>query len=306
MDNSLNNIAFQIGEYLIYPALIILVLLIIVVITILFVAFMAVNKSSTKKNIRHIYHITKWQKQELANSIDYAYEIKDTDSELKSVCLETDEYIDDFIDYVNNNKYWNIDDLFQINESLPINISYLLLQDVKASCFDPALYDIDRAVLLLHSIDLINGGADMDGKKYLWMDESIEEAIGDSKSSNENRMRTIFFMALDNVAEYFREEEGEDGEKVFGDISADAPYYVRDFTYSDYESAYDDLASKTKIKDLTEDTKKMITAGLIDALIEYTYCNTTSIDKLTLCTLRSLACLLDNNDYDVILKSLND
>ena len=292
----MNNTPIQIGDYLIYPALILLLIFIIVIITLFFIGFMAVSKSSAKKSQRNIYTITSWQRDNLEDSLDYANDCREMDSDVDQTYSDYEEFIPEFIQYIKTHKYWNIDELKAINPSLPIKISYLLMQDVIASCFNEELEDVDRAILLLHTIDMINGGAEMDGKKYLWMDNEIEETMGTGMTPEESRMKTIFFWALDGIAEYFDED---------GNITDDsAPNYIEKYTENDYDKAYGNLASKIKITDIDADTKGMIAAGLIDSLSDYMLCNQGEIDRITLCSIRSLACLLDGNDYSEILNSL--
>lgn len=292
----MNNTPIQIGDYLIYPALILLLIFIIVIVTLFFIGFMAVSKSSAKKSKRNIYTITSWQRNNLEDSLDYANDCRELDSDVDQTYSDYEEFIPEFIQYIKSHKYWNIDELKAINSSLPIKISYLLMQDVIASCFNEELEDVDRAILLLHTIDMINGGAEMDGKKYLWMDNEIEETMGTGMTPEESRMKTIFFWALDGIAEYFDED---------GNITDDsAPSYIEKYTENDYEKAYGNLASKIKITDIDADTKEMIAAGLIDSLSDYMLCNQGEIDRITLCSIRSLACLLDGNDYSEILNSL--
>lgn len=289
------NMGIQIGEYIIYPAAILLLIIILIIITAFFIGAMAAKE---KKKLKQAYQITKWQKEELPSTLDYVSNEID-DPEARKYYSNNAAIADDFCHYLSRNKVWDYNMVRDISDNAPFVLSKILFYDAESSLTEYEDGE-ERALLLLNSIDLINGGPLYEGKKCIWMMEDIEEYPDANTPAVQNKVKSIFQQALINILDQVDEETGEINENL------DVPSYIKSYTRDDLYLAAGDLANNPGFMDILPETRTAIIHGLVFSLNNYFQFEDEDVAELQICYIRSLMCVLSMKMYDEIILSLRD
>lgn len=287
----MGSFTIRVGDYLIDGGLLLVILIIFVVVTALFVSYMRGNK---KKNVKNTYKITKWQKQEIPQTIDF---VKDEIPLMDEYIDENEEILNQFKKFLRKNSVWDYDLLTAIAENTPFVLTNIIFQDAEFSltqCADGA----ERALLLLHTIDMINGGPVIDGKKVIWISEDIEEFPDQGISSDESRLKSVLQAAIMRLVDEMDEETG----KI--DPDYDLPSYVKSYTLEDAQYALGDLIEEGGVFHIEEKTRKLIVHALLMCIKTALIVDTGCLEPMNVIYLRALMCLLDKQLYDAISYSI--
>lgn len=284
---------FRIGEYIIYPAFILLLLIVIFIATVFFVVFIKYQK---KSSLRKKYQITPWQKAELPCTFDYVKNEIDNE-EARQYYAANESIIEEFKNYIVLNKFWDYNQILEISPNAPYVISKIIFYDIESS-----LKDCDdgeeRALLLSIAFDMINGGPIYENKECIWMEEDIEEVPDSGVSPTERKLKTLYNTALSKIVEQMGEEDNYINEAL------DVPYYIKKYSKEDIFAAIGDLLEKSGVNHIDVTTR----AALIDAILfvvnSYFLIDDDYVDDITVCYIRCLSCVLTNKMYDIILNSI--
>lgn len=281
--------------YRFYPAFFILVGFIIILLTvggIFLFKFLGKKKDNDNNNAEKIkvtQYISSWQKKHLPVIIDK--ELSSSDSE---------EYSDILISakkYIADNNLWNKDKLLAINESLILILSDLFLEESLSAFRDG---DKDKAVLLIHSIDCINGTIEcLNGRKE-WITNDADKATNlVHMSEQEQRLMYIAFDAVSSVSALVDEKTG----KIpgFSGVIND----LKQFTsarFMDTKEAISECKSFTFISDYN---KEVIIYSLFQSVLNIMEDVSLSYYReFEMFTFRVLACMIDNQTYDDIIATI--
>ena len=273
-------------------------LLLIIIIFLVTVAFVAAMTTKARSKKKRAYQISGWQKQELPSTLDYiADEIDNPDA--RSYYANNTDIADGFRNYLSYDKVWDYSAIKDIAENAPFVLSKFLFYDAESSLTEYEDGE-ERALLLLNSIDLINGGPIFEGKECIWMMEDIEEYPDANTPAVQNRVKTVFQQALINIADQIDEDTKEVNEDF------DVPSYIKGYTQEELYLAAGDLAANPGFDEILPETKKAIIHGLLFTINNYFQFESEDVDEIQICYMRCLMCLLSMRMYDEIVYSLRD
>lgn len=275
--------------------MILLLIIIAILITVFFAAAIVTQKKSKKKKA---YQISKWQKQELPSTLDYiSGEIENP--EARQYYADNVDVADGFRTYLSYDKVWDYNRIKDIAENAPFVLSKFLFYDAESSLTEFEDGE-ERALLLLNSIDLINGGPIFDGKECIWMMDDIEEYPDSNTPAIQNRVKTVFQQALINISDQIDETTGEVNEDF------DVPDYIKGYTQEDLYLAAGDLAANPGFSEILPETKRAIIHGILFTLNNYFQFESEDVDEIQVCYMRCLMCILTMKMYDEVVYSLRD
>lgn len=281
--------------YRFYPAFFILVGFILILLTFggVFLFKFSRKKNNKQENntekMKVTEYISSWQKRHLPVIIDN--EIASSDNE---------EYINTLLEakkYISTNTLWNKNKLLEINEGLVLILSDLFLNESLNAYREE---DKDRAVLLLHSIDCINGTIEcLNGRKE-WITNEADKATNlIHLSEQEQRLMYIAFDAVNSISLLVDEKTG----KIpgFAGVIDDLKRFTS-VNFVDAKEAISECKSFTFISDYN---KELIIYCLFQKAIEIMdKVNLSYYREFEIFTFRVLACMIDNQPYDDIIATI--
>lgn len=278
--------------YRFYPAFFILVGFIIIALIlggILLFKFLNKKKGNSVEKIRVTEYISVWQKKHLPVIIDK--EISATDN---------DEYINILTNaknYIANGDKWNKDDLLEINDSLVLILSDLFLEESLQSYRNS---ENDKAVLLLHSIDCLNGTIEsLNGRKE-WITNDVDKATNlIHMSEQEQRLMYICFDAVNSISALIDEKTG----KIpgFAGVIDD----LKRFTSVNFQDAKEAISECKSFTFITEYNRELIIYSLFQAVLNIMEnVKLSTYREFEIFTFRVLACMIDNQTYDDIINTI--
>lgn len=271
--------------YYFYPAFFITIIGVPLILAMLFIL---IRRLKERKAVYSNSVITDWQKKHLVKIIDNNIE-KTSNSKYVEILEEAKDFITDC-------KYWNNEEMIEINKDMVVLLSLIFFEDVKMNYKD----NPDRCVLLLNAIDAMNGGVDANLKKH-WMEDDFPELENDeAMTRDETKLLCLCNTAVSRAMTNYINPDSQNIPKLtlafedligmetedFGSVSRHI-LHCRDFTTlknSDYR-----IIAMCLIDMIDEEFKK-----LKDDYFEPYY----------LCYFRALACVLDHNLYDYILDTI--
>ena len=297
-----NIMTVKIGNYVFYPAFFILIFgLFIGFLLFLFLRNVLKEKKQENK-INKNFEITKWQKKHLTKFM-YDYIENNNISDLYK------DIVDKFDDYIVNSKYWNLEELLEIDEHL-VSYSSLILFEIAQEAFLNEEYD--TSVLILNAIDFINGGMDDPDYyvgEYPWIGDSVNE-MRNHKDMSDEEARTLYLYAsaVDDLFSFV----DEDLEKI-PETSNVLPF-CKDITKKDIEDAYGDLCSVIDILEINDNTREIVAKSMFNSIstllgnildadsenyVQY-------IDEYRRYSIRALASDIDKQLYSDVVASIDD
>lgn len=287
----MSSFTIRVGDYLIDGGLLLIILIVFIVVTILFISSMSRAK---KKTVKNTYRITKWQKQEIPQTIEF---VEEEIPGMEKYIEENSNIVEGFGTYLKKNNVWDYDHLVAIAENTPFVMTNILFQDAEFSlteCADGG----ERALLLLYAIDMINGGPVMEGRKMIWIPSYIEEFPDQGITPDEARLKSVLQSAIMRLADEMDKETG------MIDPAYDLPYYVKSYVLEDAQYALGDLAEKSGVFHIEERSRKLIIHSLLMCLKTSLIVDTGCLSPMDVLYLRALICMLDKQLYDAVSYSV--
>ncbi len=267
-----------------------------IVATLLFMILMASFNKKPKKD-KGVYKITQWQKRNLPISLNYVSKEIDN-GQARQYCEDHTGTIEKFLLFLSRQSVWNTRSLEnKVGSDADYVLSRMFFYDIE-SCLTEYVDETEKALLLCHSVDMLNGGPESHKKKIKWMYEGMAAEADQGVSIEENQVKMIYENALELMYSQF--EENSDEINPFYNI----PFYVKELDKMSIEEAMTDLLSSPGIFEINRETKDIIIRGLLFMLRESFNGDSESLDTTQIVCFRCIAVILDNRLYDKIIYSI--
>lgn len=283
------NSGIEIGGYVFYPSFWIAVVIVPVVITLVLVL---IYNFKLKRKAKSFNSITSWQKERIVELIDKELEdMADTDEEYK-------EMLKNCQGYIRHKKFWNVDELLDIDEDAVVVITSIVYDEIVR---DVRSKNNNDAVLLLHAVDYINGGCPLIGQEMEWIGTEIEELKNDLKMTDyEARLLKIFYNSID----YAINEVDIDINKIPEGYPCDPE--LKNYILLDFEKAQEEILDCIDMRNLSNETlticARCLTDHMKDIIVDL---SKKTIPDWQLYYIRAIACALDKQLYPDIVNSID-
>lgn len=291
----------RIGNYIFYPAFFILIGAMFVALLIVIALVNILNNKKQENNINEHYEITTWQRKHLCRLMTEYIE----DNDLKNAFLDT---ISKLRKYINDNKYWNLDELLEIDDNIVKYTTLLLFEIAKQEYLDN---HNDNAVLILNAIDFINGGMDnpdyYDGP-YPWIGEDIPE-MRNHQDMTDEEARTVYIYesAVEDLYSYVDDDLDKIPEK------SDVLDFCKRLSKQDIQNASGDLCSIIDILEINTRTRDVVAKALFNSIStllgsvfdDEDSDNVKYMDEYRRYQIRALAAVIDNQLYSDVVDSID-
>ena len=290
----------RIGNYIFYPAFFITVIAVIIIIIAVLIIKNIMKNKKQENSINKNYEITIWQRQHLIQLMNEY--IKDNNIDATTLDIVSELNI-----YMKNSKYWNMDEIIEINEDI-IPYSTLILFQIAINKYSDN--NMNDAVLILHALDFINGGMDnpdyYEGE-YPWIGEDIPE-LRNHKDMTEEEARTIYLYAsaIEDILRLVDSDIGKIPENL------DVLSFCKRLSQKDIENASGDIGSVIDFLEINQKTRDIAAKALFNNIIillgdifdKDSKNYEKNIDEYRRYTLRALATAIDGQLYSDIIKSI--
>ena len=207
-----------------------------------------------------------------------------------------EEILDGLVEYIEECTYWNTDELLEIDIDAIIILTSILFDEVKEEHGE----DPDKSVLLLHAIDNINGGIDYD-LGHNWMANDMAQLNNHEKMGTDEAK--VLALCESSVDRTINEYVDLDSNKI--PLITKAYHEMVGLTREDFGSALRDIEHCIDFTDMKEATYNILELTMIDLIDKIiTTQEKDYFDEYYLSYFRTLACIIDRQLYDDILKTL--
>lgn len=273
--------------YYLYPAFFITIILVPIIIV---GSIILIKRLIERKNVYNSSKITSYEKKHIPPLIESEKDVTDNEEYIK--------ILDELEDYIKECTYWNIDELLEIDKDAIILLTSLLFDEVKEN----HKKDPDKCVLLLHAIDVINGNYDYETKSQ-WMADDMTELNNHYKmGADEAKLLFLCESSLERIIDMY---VNIDSNKI--PAITDAIPELIGTERENIASAMRDVEHCIDFTELKSATFNMLELSLIDMLDNVI--NTQEkdfFDEFYISYFRSLACIIDRQLYDNILKTIEN
>lgn len=275
--------------YRIYWTVFALILIIFAIVFILIRLFLY------RKEAKAVYKysiITDWQKKNIPDILR---------KRLDDFTEEEQDNILRLCNYIENNHYWNDEEILEINEHLVIDASFLLLNEISDLMVKGlSVENKNRIVLLLTTIDFMNGSLDFSsGKIDNWMDESLSDGGASNKDKNVQRVIELLYSSVDRAGKYV--------DTLLDRVSyeTDAFLPLKGISVDEMGDAIFEIVDKNDVKKVENRYLEIAALCLFDQINELlkNY-NENTINNYYASYLRAIAVSLDKNYYPQIIDTI--
>lgn len=243
------------------------------------------------KERRQVYstsRITSWEKKYIP--VILKKEKREAQNEHYEKTLEG------LIEYVEECTYWNTDELLEIDIDAIIILTSVLFDEIKKEHTE----DPDKCILLLHAIDNLNGGIDYELGKH-WMADDMTQLNNHEKMGIDEAK--VLALCESSVERTINEYVDLDSNKI--PLITNAYSEMIGLTREDFGSALRDIDHCVDFTDMKEATYNILELTMIDLLDKIiTTQENDFFDGYYLSYFRTLACIIDRQLYDDILKTI--
>lgn len=283
------NLYVDLFGYRIYWTVFALILIIFAIVFILIRLFLY------RKEAKAVYKysiITDWQKKNIPDILRKRlddFNEKDQDNILR-LC-----------NYIENNYYWNDEEILEINENLVIDASFSLLNEISDLMINGlSVENKNRIVLLLTTIDFMNGSLDFSsGKIDNWMDEALSDGGAPNKDKNVQRVIELLYSSVDRAGKYV--------DTMLNRVSyeTDAFLPLKGMNLDEMADAIYEIVDKNDVKKVENKYLEIAALCLFDQINELlkNYKENT-INNYYASYLRAMAVSLDKNYYPEIIDTI--
>lgn len=262
----------------------------IIVLTLL--VFIGIRVFSYRREAKAVYTlsvITEWQKNNIPSILRGRLGQSIDEDNILRLC-----------NYIEQNKYWNDEEMLEISEDVVIDATFLLFNEIGELLEDLNLVNRNRAILILVTIDFMNGALDLsEGKISEWMDEALPGSDPTGYSSPEKAMQ-LFTSTIDRAGSQYVDM---DLNRI--PLTAHAFSPLRNMEVDVLGDAIDDVSDAEKLSNCSEKTRDVIAYCLYDQILELLHqYDGDTVNNYYSSYIRALAVDLNNEDYPNIIDSL--
>lgn len=286
--------AIEIGGYRIYPLFFIIIIAIVIMIILIVKKILKLKKI---KEERSLNRITQWQKTKM---VDILLECKERTIEECGGESEYTDIIDETINYIKKSKKWNPKELEKINnDCIPI-ITDALFQEIK-NCYTKEIQKFNRIVLLVHAIDFINGGPEIENKKMIWISKNYSvDTMFKYRSKQEGQLKTLIMQSLTRIMGLYDKSLNCIPSTV---LTVDER--LKEINYIEFEDIVGEFNVKENFLTGTRsDTLDIITICVFDECQNIVMNMESILKDNEKSKLRALACLCDQELYPIIIEDI--
>lgn len=197
-------------------------------------------------------------------------------------------------------KKWTDEHFLKVNNLSKIILSKILFHWTKLCLIS---HYSTRAVLLLYTIDCINGGPIYQGKKLMWMDSDLTpSSISFKIKGQETQLRGICETALDSLDEQIHQNQ-----KAYetGETPEFQNSLLQGIEIDQMNDAIDDFENTPSIFNIQSSTRELIKRYLIIQIEEmWQEITEPTVGQYRLSYIRALACLEKNQPYPEIITEI--
>ena len=179
-------------------------------------------------------------------------------------------------------------------------LTVIIIEEVERCIEEDSNNSNNRAVLLLHTLDMAYGGAPIINGEIEWLGQDVQELDNHSEMNKcEARLLKIYLNMIEKIWEYVDDDISKIPE------SANVPEELKIYSADDFVDAYQEVDECVDVKELSESTKRIITLALAMTLEELkNSLDDEGLKYYQLYYIRALACSIDNT-YSLYTDILN-
>lgn len=293
----------RVGDYILYPAFFVLLFLILIIMAGIIFAINMMKERREEHSTDDNYRITKWQRQHAVRLCKDYINDNGLGDEYGSVFDRLERYVLD-------STYWNLDEMLDIDKDMVKKISIVMFLAAQESYI---LGNNDDAVLLLNTLDMINGGPDnpdYTGGDYPWIGEDVPEMRNHQDMSEEEaRTLHLFFSAVGDLISFVDEDLGKIPE------ASSAPDFCKRITQQEMEACAEDLVSIVDIRAIKSESRDIVCKAMfldVSIMIGGIFMSDNEdskdiryIDEYRRYSIRALAAAIDNQTYSEVIDSID-
>lgn len=292
----------RVGNYIFYPAFFILLFVIFVLFFVGLFLFKLVKEKKAEKAENDKYRITQWQRKHVVRLCkDYLRDNSENEDYMDA--LERLER------YISDSTYWNMDEMIDIEKNMVRNITLILFFTAQESYL---VGDEDDAVMLLHTLDMVNGGPDnpdYEGGEYPWIGDDVDEMRNhQDMTEEETRTLHLWFSSVSTLASFVDPDLGKIAE------NSPAPSYCKRISQEEMEACMEDLVTIVDIRGLQPSNRDVVCKAVFfntlimlngifnskdEGMEEILY-----VDEGRRYLIRSLTAAIDNQLYSDVVESI--
>lgn len=286
----------QIGNYEIN--VIFLVLLFILIAAVFGIAYFFIRNKEKGSPAFQIYkRITTWQKNNVPplvqKDIDQNGDPNEPDDQYHKIA-------DQLQVYIKRGRIWDNSEIKEIDPMAISLLTVIIIEEVERCIEEDSNNSNNRAVLLLHTLDMAYGGAPIINGEIEWLGQDVQELDNHSEMNKcEARLLKIYLNMIEKIWEYVDDDISKIPE------SANVPEELKIYSADDFVDAYQEVDECVDVKELSESTKRIITLALAMTLEELkNSLDDEGLKYYQLYYIRALACSIDNT-YSLYTDILN-
>jgi len=307
-ENRMNEMfTIRVGDYIIYPAFFVLLFALLILIAVVVFVVNLLRERKEEHSADDNYKITEWQRKHVVRLCrDY---IKDNNMS------EYEDNINRLERYILDSTYWNLDEMLDIDDNIIKESTIVMFLAAQDSYL---LKQYDDAVLLLNTIDIMNGGPDNPeymGGEYPWIGEDIPE-MRNHQDMTEEEVRTLhlYFSSIADLLSFV--------DKDLGKIPEDspAPDYCKRITQKDMEECAGDLISIVDIRAIKPENREVLCKALFlnvsitlsgifmgeEKVLDEEGKEIRYVDEYRRYSIRALASAIDGQLYSDVIDSIDE
>lgn len=265
---------------------------IILVFFILFILKKIISYRRESKAVYSLSVITDWQRENIPSILRKRISESQDEDNILRLC-----------NYIENNTYWNDEEILEIDEDLVMDATFMLLNEVgELMCEDMGVKNKNRAILILVAIDFINGSLDLSsGRIEEWMDDALPGETGDDSSKySEQRAINLYASTLERVADNYINHVIDAIPQI-----TDAFLPLRGLTVDEFIDIFTETTELEDVYDINDKTANVIAYALYDqiaGLLERYQGKT--VNNYYSSYIRALAVVLNKMTYPEIVSTI--
>ena len=208
------------------------------------------------------------------------------------------ELVNDICDYIQYNEYWNDDEMLEIDESIVMDSVKALLNEV----YEVFISDPNKAVLILNTIDTMNGGLDLSsGRITEWMDDALPGQGTDYGMTDSDAKLFVLMVSTVVRANDLYTRSGIDKIPAI----TDAIEELVGLSITQLDMVAERIEEASNFEDISDRDLYICKCCLMDHVLNlFKKYNDITINDYYLSYIRALACVLDKQSYPDIVSTI--
>lgn len=304
MVDFLNKEVLQIAGYNIHVAFFLLLAL---VLGLLVVLLLIISKKNTGKEVgalrQNRIKVTDWQRQRVGDFLMKEREefVENNGGEIDEDTGEKHIYVsllDEFYNYLKTEDNWDPEKLKAIDENFLLVFNSILIEKSKELYIEG---DANSSLLILHMIDLMNGGDYLYGRSDEWIGSDVDEMLQhDAMDVQEARLFSKSLASIYSLAGVMYTSEGV--------RRGNLPSYLDHITVDELDETLNDIQNAMSFTTLKEGSYDVLVFAFYNEIDSYLKRMTTGeeLKEFQLYDVRCLMSALDfaHETYDFIVSTI--